>query len=188
MKIIRDPINERKFINVELDKTDPTFVTKEDTFNMWHTPITNDLRSWGYPRLNTTLPDPNVIRNYISCEQQGCDNIWNVFPIGHDKVKTMIAMRNPLSRSLAGDGGLNRTDIAVNGYYNTFAKSNNFALRFILGIPRVDKHILGYRDVNEIDYHKAVQRLKSFDHIIITESMDETTHFLCKEWGWSTCK
>jgi hypothetical protein len=156
---------------------------KDEVFNMWHTPITYDYKAW-FKRINTTVRDPTKIRNFVSIEQPLIDPIWNILPFDNPLIKNMIIMRNPLTRIIAGDGNMNKKDIAKNGYTNRFKLYNNYALRWLAGIAEKYDYDVA---INENNYNVALKRLKSFDHVVIMEDIIETADFLCKEWNWAKC-
>lgn len=94
-------------------------------------------------------------------------------------------MRNPLTRAISGDGGMNKTDIALNGYTNHIKLYNNYALRWLAGVADDDDW---NKNITEDNYNKALKRLKKFEHVAIIEDLIETLNFMCVEWSWSKCK
>ena len=172
-------------------------LSANDVLKKWRTPVTNDYHSWSNRNHVVSTPDEvqsvKPIRNYVSLEQELLDNVWDVLPLSDPSVHSMIAMRNPISRVLSGDGSMPKMIGHPPNYHTWMHIHTNYAIRYVAGIGKRTYNPSKYRLegqhhlITEATYLKAVERLKKFDHILITEDMAETAQFICKEWQWNSC-
>jgi hypothetical protein len=97
-------------------------------------------------------------------------------------------MKNPMLRSLAGGRDTAFKDPkhklrAAYGNLGGYVKqeSNNYALRWMTGHDKK-------ANMTEEHYNIAIARLQQFDHVAIAECLEESSQFMCKEWGWHSCE
>jgi hypothetical protein len=167
--------------------------------------LPTDLSSWSdrTNKLNSTT-SLSLPRQYVAIERP-LTSIWDCIPMDDNRVNSMIVMRNPISRLLKlldfHLSLMNVTSLSIllgrlnpnhlgnysNKEFKTLNKFSNYALKWLGGVEPIDfSGNAEFRPTPSL-YRLALQRLKSFDHIIIMEAFDETTQFLCCEWGWKYC-
>lgn len=175
-------------------------MTKEETLKAWISPVTNDTKSWCHRALGVPVK-PLRMRQYVSVEQSLTGDVFNAIPLeNRTLVHSMIVMRNPLMRSLAGgpEVSFRKADHPNTKKWHSlgaFLKGNsNYAIYQLTGLPNLSdawhkapKKNSKNRSLTENDYKLAVARLYKFDHVIIQEAMDETSYFICSEWNWQYC-
>lgn len=142
----------------------------DEQYKFWHRNITMAYRN---KSTGATQYFHGPLR-YVAVEQPLIPTVWNLFPYNYSDIVTMIPMRHPLGRLLAGDGRMVSTMNVTVGNYRQWAHmsfNDNYALRWLSGNTR--------NPVDEKTYELALERLKFFKHVLVTDAFDDSCQFLC---------
>lgn len=189
-------------------------ITKEGMYRLWTTEVQYAIRKGdsfiypvemqartvrkvenytAHPRLAMSEAVDNVLkrgrRQFLEVEQSLKDHVYNALPIDHPNVRSMVVMKNPAVRAVSADRDtphFTQKFGAVKGqnvFHSWMIKHHNYALKWLSGMEFDSSNEKGKEDA----YHKAAERLRSFEHIVIQEAMPETTYFFCTEWKLPKC-